>query len=114
MSDTRLAVTLPPGGRSIELRSNVFVPAHTVAESEDVRELGLCIRSLQIDGAEVALDEDFAAGWHAAEFAEGRFTHRWTTGVTLLPAGARNVIVDLAGEGYYWRRIERRPAARAA
>ena len=60
---------------------------------------------LQIDGDAVALGADavFGDGWHEAEFADGRFTHRWTTGATTLPAGARIVILDLAGVGYYWR-----------
>jgi len=33
LSETRLAFVLPAGGREIALRSNVFIPAHTVAES---------------------------------------------------------------------------------
>ena len=51
LSETRLAFALPAGGREIALRSNVFVPAHTVAESADPRELGLCVGRLQIDGS---------------------------------------------------------------
>ncbi len=37
LSETRLAFALPPGGRDIALRSNVFIPAYTVAESADTR-----------------------------------------------------------------------------
>jgi len=105
LSETQLRFVLPAGGREISLRSNVFIPAHTVAESADARELGLCIGRLQVDGAAVELDDDeaCAAGWRKAEFADGRFSHRWTTGATPVLAGARIVIVDLAGAGYYWR-----------
>jgi hypothetical protein len=71
---------------------------------------------LQIDGAEVALDGDetCAVGWREAEFAGGRFAHRWTTGATPLPTGARIVILDLAGVGYYWRAPVDNAVARSA
>jgi len=107
---TRLAFVLPGGGHEIALRSNVFVPAHTVVDSMDTRELGLCVSRLEIDGEKVAIevDEGDTPGWRNPEYAEGRFSHRWTTGATPLPPGARIAIVDLAGEGYYWRRSERR------
>jgi hypothetical protein len=105
LDETRLAFVLPAGGRDIELRSNLFVPAHTIARSADVRELGLCVGRLQIDGAAVAIGDDANCqeGWHEAEFAEGYCAHRWTRGATPIPAGARVVIVDVAGVGYYWR-----------
>jgi hypothetical protein len=59
---------------------------------------------LQIDGLSFALGDDEACGpgWRQAEYERGIFSHRWTTGETALPAGARLVIVDLAGVGYYW------------
>jgi Hint domain len=103
-SEMRLAFALPAGGQEIVLRSNVFVPAHTIDESVDSRELGLCVRKLQIDGSTAALDcdEACAAGWREAEYLDGNFARRWTTGATPLPAGSRGVIVDLAGVGYYW------------
>ena len=63
LSETRLAFVLPAGGREIALRSNVFIPAHTVAESSDYRSLGLCIGGLQIDGSPVSLDSDATWGW---------------------------------------------------
>jgi hypothetical protein len=107
-SGSRLAFTLPPGGRDVALRSNVFVPAHTMAESLDLRELGLCVSRLEIDGVTLALDKDEAnaCGWREAEFNEGRFSHRWTTGATPLPAGSTTVVVDLLGAGCYWRAVE--------
>ena len=108
LSETRLAFVLAPGGRKIELRSKLFVPAHTIAESADARELGLCVGRLQIDGSDLALEDDklCASGWREAEHTGGRFAHRWTTGGPPLPAGARIVIVDLAGVGHYWRRSD--------
>ena len=115
-SEMQLAFTLPPGGREIALRSNVFVPAHTIAESVDSRELGICVAQLRIDGETVALDCDEACtvGWREAEFVHGIFARRWTSGAALLPAGARNVIVDLAGIGYYWLAPPERLAALSA
>ena len=112
LSERRLAFVLPAGGQEIALRSNVFVPAHTVAKSVDPRELGLCVGRLQIDGATLLLDDEtFASGWHEAEFDERRFGHRWTTGHTPLTPGARIVVVDLADVGHYWRKYERCAAA---
>ncbi len=102
LSQTQLVFALPAGCREITLRSNVFVPAQTMAESVDNRELGVCIRRLQINGLDVEL-ESCASGWREVEWVDGRFARRWTTGATPLPAGAESVIVDLAGVGYYWR-----------
>ncbi len=113
-SETRLVFALPAGARDIALRSNVFVPAHTIADSADARELGICVAELQIDGATVALDEASASGWREAEFVDGRFARRWTTGATPLPAGSRRVTVDLAGVGYYWLAPPERLAALSA
>jgi len=114
LSDTRFAFMLPDGGQQIVLRSNTFVPAHAVAESSDFRELGLCIGRLLIDGSALALDDDetYAIGWREVEVLNGRFSHRWTTGATPLPAGARIVIIDIAGDGHYWRVPENNAAAR--
>jgi len=46
LSKEQLAFALPPGAREIALRSNVLIPAHTVAESSDARELGICVGRL--------------------------------------------------------------------
>jgi autotransporter passenger strand-loop-strand repeat protein len=115
LSETRLAFALPASGREIVLRSRTFVPAHSLARSDDPRSLGLCVGALQIDGSTVALphDEAGASGWREAEYDGGAFTHRWTTGSTPLPAGARLVIVDLAGFGHYWRGAEDAIASRS-
>ena len=114
--ETRLAFALPPGGVKITLRSNRCAPAHVVAESSDVRELGLCVGRLRIDGFPVSLDSDetCGAGWHGAELTDGRFSHRWTTGAMPLPACTRIVILDLAGVGYYWRSTDGRAVALSA
>jgi hypothetical protein len=114
LSDTRFAFMLPDGGQQIVLRSNTFVPAHAVAESSDLRELGLCISRLLINGSALALDDDetCAIGWFEGEVPDGRNSHRWTTGATPLPAGARIVIIDISGDGHYWRIPENNAAAR--
>jgi len=103
--EMRLGFVLPASGRDIALRSEVFIPARTIAESADRRALGLCVARLQIDGSAPPLDDDemCASGWHEAESADGRFSFRWTTGATPLPPGARIVVLDLAGVGYYGR-----------
>jgi hypothetical protein len=112
-SEWRLHFKLPEGGREIALRSKVFVPTHTIAESADARALGLCVGRLQIDGSTVTLADDEAcvSGWHQVESADRCFSHRWTNGATPLPSGVRFVIVDLAGIGHYWREPEDRAAA---
>jgi hypothetical protein len=89
------------------------VPAHTVAHRGDLRSLGLCLSSLQIDGSKVALadDEVCASGWDKAEYLNTAFTHRWTTGEARLQPGARIVIVELAGLGDYWRETRHKTVA---
>jgi hypothetical protein len=108
ISESRLAFALPAGAETILLRSHVFVPASVDPESLDVRELGLCLKRLQIDGEDIALDHGSALdrGWQAAEHEGGAFARRWTTGAAVLPAGARVLILDLAGRGSYWRAAE--------
>jgi hypothetical protein len=105
LSDTRLGFSLPAGVEEVLLASKVFVPMHTRADSSDPRELGLCVGNLQIDGDDVALENDelCASGWRPAEHQDGRFSRRWTTGLAPLPSGTRVVIIELAGDGYYWR-----------
>jgi hypothetical protein len=105
LADKRLAFAVPAAAQEISLRSKTFVPAEINAESTDPRELGLCIGWLQIDGEEIALEREDACGegWRTPEFVDGIFAHRWTVGATPLPAGVRLVILDLAGEGQYWR-----------
>ena len=105
LSQSRLGFTLPANGKAIALRSAVFVPAHMSSTSRDFRELGLCVGHLQVDGETIALENDEACptGWREAHFVEGRFQHRWTDGSASLPAGARIVIIKLAGFGRYWR-----------
>jgi hypothetical protein len=113
LSETKLAFALSAGGREISLRSRKFVPAHTVAHRGDLRSLGLCLSSLQIDGSKVALadDEVCASGWDKAEYLNTAFTHRWTTGEARLQPGARIVIVELAGLGDYWRETRHKTVA---
>jgi hypothetical protein len=108
LTETRLAFVTPEGARSLALISNVFVPLHTMEGKADRRELGLCVNRVQIDGAYLALDRDAALGrgWHRAEQEKGAFTHRWTAGAAELPAGARLIVVDRAGQGLYWREPE--------
>jgi hypothetical protein len=102
----KLAFSLSAGRRSIRLQSRTFVPAHVCAESFDARELGVCVERLQIDGEEVALDDErlVAADWRASERDETEtIVRRWTRGCAALPADARLVSITLGSRGFYWR-----------
>ena len=112
LGDTRLAFLAPEGARALRLMSDAFVPAQACDEAQDVRTLGLCVSRVQIDGAELALQGDLGPGWHDAEFEAGAFAHRWTDGAAQLPPGARLIVVDLAGQGWYWRAPAERLTAR--
>ena len=116
LGDKRLAFALPAGCGSVVLKSNTFIPAHTRAESFDERELGLCVARLQIDGDEVGLEDArlSALGWYGPEHEGHQFARRWTRGEALLPAGARLVLISLAGLGYYWREPVEAKSARTA
>jgi hypothetical protein len=105
LSERRLVFILPEGCARIELRSQVFVPAGASPDSDDVRELGLCAARLEIDGDAAPIERHgfFDAGWREAEWADGRFQHRWTAGAARIPSGSRLIMIDLAGDGAYWR-----------
>jgi hypothetical protein len=104
IGEERAAFMLPAECADILLRSQVFVPAHVRADLSDRRSLGLYLERLQIDGEDVALDDDgvCAAGWHRYEEHKDRRGRRWTTGTTPLPANSRLVVLDFAGRGRYW------------
>ncbi len=104
LAEKRLAFALPPDAAEITLMSRAFVPMQTRADSSDARKLGLCIGHMEIDGDPIPLDSEElgANGWHPAELENGH-VYRWTRGAAPLRAGTRIVIVEIAGEGYYWR-----------
>jgi hypothetical protein len=100
----RLAFALPAGCGDIWLRSRTFVPAHTLAQSTDTRSLGICVSRLQIDGETIGLDDASldSQGWSKLEMYADMGDQRWTLGGTRLPTKTRVVVIDLAGDGYYW------------
>ncbi len=104
LNGTRTAFVLPANAANIQLRSRSFVPAHTKPASADTRTLGLCLKRLQLDGADMPLDEDryFTTGWSHFERPDSGPAQRWTTGSTPLPPGTRHIILDYAGLGHYW------------
>jgi hypothetical protein len=110
----RIAFVLPEQREKIELRSRTFVAAHTKAANTDPRVLGICVGRLQIDGSELALDDEaaFAQGWHRREPQGDGRDWRWTRGGVPLPAGSRLVVLDLAGRGCYWQQPQRDVVAR--
>jgi hypothetical protein len=96
LSARRLALLLPPGGSSIELRSRSFVPAQVEPQCEDRRTLGIRVFRMQVDGEEVGLDhpEAWAAGSHPLERGADGQPWRWTRDRLPMPAGTRLVVID--------------------
>ena len=104
LSPTRRAFLLPAERSSIELRCRSFIPAHVLPASDDQRSLGICVSRLQLDGADVALEDEaaFALGSHALEGDSEGHHWRWSHDRTPLPAGTRLIVIDIRGPGYYW------------
>jgi len=105
LASGKLAFVLPLGCQVVRLQSLTFVPAHSCLDNVDPRELGICVKRLQIDGDEVALDDARldTGGWHECEHGEIGVARRWTRGSSLLISRARIVVIELGGRGYYWR-----------
>jgi ELWxxDGT repeat protein len=99
---TRFAFELPAGCANIRLMSRTFIPAHTRPGSADGRSLGLCIKRLQINGDDVALDDE-SLNWDGWNGFERRGRHRWTRGDARMPPGVRLILIDLAVRGSYWQ-----------
>ncbi len=100
----RILFVLPMGCGDISLRSRCFVPAHTRPPNKDGRSLGLCIGRLVINDRTIPLEDDaLNEGWHKFEQSRRQAHQRWTKGITPLPSGARRILIDLAGPGYYWQ-----------
>jgi hypothetical protein len=100
LSARRLALMLPPGGSSIELRSRSFVPAEVQTECTDRRTLGIRVFGLQIDGEAVGLDDPavWPVGSHPLERGANGQSWRWTRERLALPAGTRLVVIDTCPE----------------
>ena len=114
LDEARLAFMLPAGCSTIALRSRGFVPIHCQPLSQDERWLGVAVGRLQIDGADVAIDDDavLLVGWHGFERHENGHCQRWTNGDTPLPANARLIVIDIAARGYYWAERQAQPSWR--
>jgi len=105
LGENRLAFLLPAAGSNIELRCRSFIPAHINPESKDQRSLGLCVARLQLDGMEVALQDEaaFDRGWHTLEGDPQDLHWRWCQERAQLPQGARLVVIEMCHQGqYYW------------
>ena len=102
---TRVAFAIPPARHVIELRCRSFVPAHIDPSSPDSRSLGVCVRRLQIDGEDLALDDAqiYGQGWHALEDYGPAPPHRWSMGRTPMPAAAQIIVMDFT-QGRHWVR----------
>ncbi len=102
---TAWRVRLPAGARGVRLVSDSWVPAHTRADEDDTRRLGVAIRRVRLDGAEIALDDPrLSSGWHTPER-----TFRWSDGdAGFALAGVRDLAFELAMTGTYWQTERRR------
>jgi hypothetical protein len=99
--EDRALFELSLDARTIVLVSRVFVPARDVFGADDTRALGICLRSLKLDGETVELGSDeLRSGWHQFEPSGPR---RWTDGAARLPAGVRRVEIEFGGRGHYRR-----------
>jgi hypothetical protein len=98
-----LAFGLRQPASRITLQSRAFVPAHTHADSDDVRRLGVCVSALTIDGTELDLHDPshFRKGWHKPEGDRQGQSWRWTNGTTLLGARLRLIDLRLTNAGVY-------------
>jgi hypothetical protein len=103
LSSQQASFRLPASCERIELRCRGFIPAQVHAASADPRELGICVERLHVDDREVALADPqaFPDGWHAFERNEHGRQWRWTRPGARLPAGIRDVSIDLGSRGYY-------------
>jgi hypothetical protein len=107
LSDKRVAFMLPAAHASLELRCRHFTPAQMNPSNDDVRSLGICVQRLQLDGVDVALEDEaaFAEGWHPPEHSSSPDGQpwRWSQDRMPLPAGTRLLVIDLCHEGpHYW------------
>lgn len=83
---------------TLKLASNVWVPENLLADSCDKRRLGVQVRQVIVDGAQVELDDlanDGRMGWHALE-RDTETTFRWTDGCADLPSG-RVILLKVNG-----------------
>jgi hypothetical protein len=104
LGEKRLAFLLPASASDIELRCRSFIPAHITAENGDQRSLGFCVARLQLDDAEVALEDEaqFLHGWHPLERNAQGESWRWSQERMELAANTRLVVIDLCHQGRYW------------
>ena len=95
---------LPVGCHELRLVSRRWVPAEMLASSVDVRELGVCVRRLALDGRVLSAgDASLSDGWHEPERDE-HGAKRWTTGSAALPVGAQSLVVYPDGLFCTWSR----------
>jgi hypothetical protein len=101
----RLQFELAAPYRAVQLLSSAGVPAHTGADPQDLRRLGVAVTALRLLTAggqiDIALDDPGHRGFHDAEG-----THRWTNGAAriALPPFDGNAIleVEVRGQAARW------------
>jgi len=80
-----------PKQRRASILSDISVPAEQDPTSDDIRQLGVCIAGIVVDGKPLPLDADaLVSGFHPIE-RRGAQRWRWTdgSGVLLLPSTAK-------------------------
>ncbi len=90
------------------LASPHFVPMQVRPKMTDLRRLGVRLSGMWLDGKAVPLADLSDDGWYKPETARGKIQKeaRWTNGLGRLPAGARQVIIELIPELRAWVRRE--------
>lgn len=97
----RYIFAVPERAETLRLVSRVWIPAEVMPESDDDRQLGVCVRRLVLDGHELDLGS-LDTGWHKLE-DHGAVLVRWTTGSAVVPlARPRYLDVELYGFRRYW------------
>jgi hypothetical protein len=99
LTDGRCTIQLPPAARRLRLLSRSWVPAHTHAEDDDMRRLGIAVTRLRLDDRPLALDDPrLSSGWQKPEGGL-----RWTDGdAGMALAGGRRLVFEVAMHGTYW------------
>jgi hypothetical protein len=91
-----IGVDVPPGATEVRLMSRMAAPVWMLPESTDHRRLGVAVRQLLLDGADLP-DAAFGRGWYPAEPGL-----RWTDGTAVLRPGAGHLEMTLLPLLSYW------------
>jgi hypothetical protein len=78
--------TLQAGARRVCLASRSVVPAEVMADSQDVRRIGVPVERIVLCGDHMRLDIAPDCAWLHEGFHDSEGSHRWTNGRATLPS----------------------------